>query len=64
MHGRVLGQVGRGAPADAALRLGRYFDTTPESWLNLRANHDLSKARLEMGAEISRAVRQRQHEAA
>ena len=30
--------------ADTAIRLGRYFDTTPLFWLNLQTAHDLSKA--------------------
>ena len=29
---------------DTALRLGRYFKTTPQFWLNLQANHDLAVA--------------------
>ena len=29
---------------DTALRLARVFGTTPEFWLNLQAQHDLSKA--------------------
>ena len=27
----------RGVSADTALRLGRYFDTSPQFWLNLQA---------------------------
>jgi len=30
-----------GVTPDTALRLGRYFKTTPQFWLNLQANHDL-----------------------
>ena len=30
-----------GVTPDTALRLGRYFRTTPQFWLNLQANHDL-----------------------
>jgi antitoxin HigA-1 len=30
--------------ADTALRLGRYFDTGPEFWMNLQTLHDLSAA--------------------
>jgi addiction module HigA family antidote len=29
---------------DTALRLGRYFKTSPEFWLNLQMAHDLSVA--------------------
>jgi hypothetical protein len=27
----------------------RYFGTTPEFWINMQAEHDLSKARAEIG---------------
>ena len=29
---------------DTALRLARYFGTSPQFWLNLQANHDLADA--------------------
>ncbi len=50
LHGR------RGISADTALRLARYFGTSPEFWLNLQAAHDLSKARLELEKVIERDV--------
>ena len=31
--------------ADIAIRLARFFGTTPEYWLNLQRNRDLSHAR-------------------
>ncbi|MGO9006621.1 MAG: HigA family addiction module antitoxin [Beijerinckiaceae bacterium] len=34
----------RGMTADTAIRLGRYFGTTPDLWLGLQTAHDLSKA--------------------
>ncbi|MDS3860992.1 HigA family addiction module antitoxin [Thermosynechococcaceae cyanobacterium BACA0444] len=34
----------RSISADTALRLSRYFGTTPEFWLNLQAHFDLTKA--------------------
>jgi addiction module HigA family antidote len=34
----------RGITADTALRLSRYFGTTPEFWMNLQAAHDLTQA--------------------
>lgn len=37
----------RGISADTAIRLGLYFATSPEFWLNLQAAYDLSKARNE-----------------
>ncbi len=32
----------RGISADTALRLGRYFGTTPGFWLNVQAYYDLA----------------------
>jgi len=32
----------RAVTADTAARLGRFFGTTPQFWLNLQANHDLA----------------------
>jgi len=49
----------RSVTADTALRLARYYGTTPEFWINLQAGHDLSLARSESGREIQRAVRPR-----
>jgi addiction module HigA family antidote len=49
----------RAVSADTALRLARYFGTTPEFWTNLQAAHDLSLARAKSGREIERAVRPR-----
>lgn len=34
----------RGVTADTALRLSRYFGTTPEFWMNLQAAYDLTRA--------------------
>ena len=31
----------RGVSADTALRLARYFGTSPEFWVNLQVAHDL-----------------------
>ena len=36
----VRGQ--RAVTADTAVRLARYFGTTPQFWMNLQANHDLA----------------------
>ena len=44
---------------DTALRLARYFGTTPELWLNLQQAHDLSVAQIENGARIADVVRPR-----
>ena|ERR1700738_2545298 len=50
IHGR------RGITPDTALRLARFFGTSPEFWLNLQLMHDLSKARLELSDKIERDV--------
>jgi len=42
--------------ADTALRLARYFGTTPQYWLNLQNSYDLSVAEREMGRRIEREV--------
>lgn len=46
----------RAVTADTAMRLGRYFGTSAEFWLNLQTGHDLSKARLETGHKIEHDV--------
>jgi addiction module HigA family antidote len=38
--------------ADTALRLGRVFGTTPEFWINLQTQHDLSKAAIAAREEL------------
>ncbi|MDT3682540.1 MAG: HigA family addiction module antitoxin [Truepera sp.] len=42
----------RGVTADDALRLARYFSTTPEFWLNLQAQHDLEVERERLRHEL------------
>lgn len=37
----------RSVTADTAIRLGRYFGTTSQFWLNLQQAYDLSKAEIE-----------------
>src|ERR1700756_641211 len=49
----------RSVTADTALRLARFFGTSPELWMNLQAMHDLTKARRESGKAIARDVRPR-----
>jgi addiction module HigA family antidote len=34
----------RAVTADTALRLARYFNTTPQFWMNLQVNFDLASA--------------------
>jgi antitoxin HigA-1 len=47
----------RGISPDTALRLGRYFKTTPRFWLNLQTKYDLELAEDENLAKIERDVR-------
>ncbi len=49
----------RSVTADTALRLARFFGTSPEFWVNLQAMHDLTRTRMESGAVIERDVRPR-----
>jgi addiction module HigA family antidote len=43
--------------AETALRLGKYFGTGPESWLNLQAHYDLEVARDKSMKRIDKEVR-------
>lgn len=47
----------RSITPDTALRLARYFGTTPQFWLNLQSSFDLRKAEVELGTKISAEVR-------
>jgi len=42
------------------LRLARYFNTTPDYWINMQAQYDLETARDEWDAKIRSQVRPRQ----
>jgi addiction module HigA family antidote len=53
----TAGQKPRAVTPDTALRLSRYFSTTPAFWLNLQAAYDLSKARSEIARRIEDEVR-------
>jgi antitoxin HigA-1 len=46
----------RAVPSDVALRLARYFNTTPEFWLNLQTRYDLEVARDEEETTVRREV--------
>lgn len=39
--------------ADTALRLARYFGTTPEFWMNLQTSHDLTVASTEVAPALA-----------
>ena len=38
----------RGITADTAMRLSKYFGTTPEFWMNLQREYDLRKVKSEI----------------
>ena len=44
----------RSISADTALRLARYFDTTPDFWINLQSQFDLEAAVADISDELSR----------
>lgn len=47
----------RSISADTAIRLGRYFKTTPRFWLNLQITYDLEVVEDQSLAEIEKEVR-------
>jgi addiction module HigA family antidote len=51
----VLGK--RRVSADTALRLGRYFDMSPQFWLGLQMDYDLDVEKDKLGAKLEREVR-------
>jgi addiction module HigA family antidote len=62
-----IGEIVRGKRAitpDTALRLARFFDNSPEFWLNLQQMHDLTKAKLALATTIEAEVRVYQPDAA
>lgn len=46
----------RAISADTALRLGRYFGTSADFWLNLQARFDLETERDRLGARLQAEV--------
>jgi addiction module HigA family antidote len=44
----------RGVTADTALRLGHWFGTSPEYWLNLQKVYELRLAREEVGDRLKK----------
>ena len=47
----------RSITADTAFRLGRYFGSRPQFWLDLQSQYDLAVVERERGAEIMQRVR-------
>ena len=46
----------RSITADTAMRLARYFGTSPQYWLNLQSAYDLEVAAIKIGSKIEREV--------
>lgn len=46
----------RAITADTALRLGRFFGTTPQFWMNLQSRYDLETTEDELGGRLDREV--------
>lgn len=42
----------RGVTSDTALRLARFFNTTPQFWLNLQTSFDLKQTEMVVGEKI------------
>ena len=53
----------RGITADTALRLARFFGTTPQIWLNFQQGYDLRKAEIRSAREIDATVKPRREAA-
>lgn len=49
----------RSITANTALRLSRFFGTTPEFWLNLQIAYDLKTTMIESGRQINEEVQHR-----
>jgi antitoxin HigA-1 len=52
-------QDDRSITDDTALRLARYFGTSPEFWLGMQKDYDLQVARDQFEAEVERQVHPR-----
>jgi addiction module HigA family antidote len=46
----------RGITADTALRLARFFGNSPEFWMRLQMDYDLTQTRDTVGAEIVQTI--------
>ncbi len=46
----------RAITADTALRLGKYFSVTPQTWMGLQTEYDLRIAQRAIGDEVAKRV--------
>ncbi len=44
----------RDVTADTALRLGKFFGTGPELWINLQKAYELDNARIKLGTKLDK----------
>ena len=58
-HVKAVLQCDDPITAEMALRLSRYFGTTPELWMNLQKRYELRLAEIQLGPEIEEQVRPR-----
>ena len=56
--GRISGIVNgkRGITADTALRLGKYFGVSPQTWMGLQSEYDLRVAQRTIGPDLDNRV--------
>ena len=62
VEARLINEIVQGVrsvTADTALRLSRYFGTSPQFWMGLQADYDLDVALDALGDRLDREVRRR-----
>lgn len=60
VHARRINEIvlkKRAITADTALRLARYFGTTPQFWLGLQTDYELDLAQDQLGDRLERDVK-------
>lgn len=60
VHARRVNEIvlkKRSITADTALRLARYFGTSPQFWLGLQTDYDLDLAKEQLGDKLERDVK-------
>ena len=61
VHARRINEIvleKRRITADTALRLSRFFGTSPQFWLGLQTDYDLDLAEEELGSRLKKEVKQ------
>lgn len=56
MNDIVLGR--RGITADTAVRLGRFFGTDPQNWINLQSHYDVVMAESEIDVTMIKTLKE------